>query len=66
MTANGSIMPVGANACGRALLIGSPNRRSVESILKQGLDQVALESTEEQQSLDLDHHENVRGENYYH
>jgi len=53
-------------ACGRALLIGSPNRRSVESILKQGLDQVPLESTEEQQSLDLDHHENVRGEDYYH
>jgi len=53
-------------ACGRALLIGSPNRRSVESILKQGLDQVPLESTEEQQSLNLDHHENVRGEDYYH
>ena len=53
-------------ACGRALLIGSPNRRSVESILKQGLDQVPMESTEEQQSLDLDHHENVRGEDYYH
>jgi len=53
-------------ACGRALLIGSPNRRSVESILKQGLDQVPLESTEEQQSLHLDHHENVRGEDYYH
>jgi hypothetical protein len=54
------------NACGRALLIGSPNRRSIESILKQGLDQVPLESTEEQQSLHLDHHENVRGEDYYH
>jgi hypothetical protein len=27
---------------------------------------VPLESTEEQQSLDLDHHENVRGEDYYH
>jgi len=55
-------------ACGRALLIGSPNRRSVESILKQGLDQVPLETAndEEQQSLNLDHHENVRGEDYYH
>ena len=53
-------------ACGRALLIGSPNRRSVESILKQGLDQVPLESNEEQQSPHLDHHENVRGEDYYH
>lgn len=54
------------NACGRALLIGSPNRHSVESILKQGLDKIPLESAEEQQSLDLDHHENLRGEDYYH
>lgn len=53
-------------ACGRALLIGSPKRHSVESILKQGLDQTPLETTEEQLSLHLDHHENVRGEDYYH
>jgi len=57
-------------ACDRALLINSPTRRSVESILKQGLDQVSL-STEtqqqaEQEELNLDHHENVRGEDYYH
>jgi transposase len=53
-------------ACGRALLIGSPKRHSVESILKQGIDQTPLETTEEQLSLHLDHHENVRGEDYYH
>ena len=53
-------------ACGRALLIGSPKRHSVESILKQGLDQTPLETTDEQLSLHLDHHENVRGEDYYH
>ena len=56
------------SACGRALLINSPTRKSVESILKQGLDQVPVEpsSTENQQELCLDHHENIRGENYYH
>ena len=53
-------------ACGRALLIGSPTRSSVESILKQGLDQVAVETPAAQKELCLDHHENVRGEDYYH
>jgi len=53
-------------ACGRALLIGSPTRSSVESILKQGLDQVAVETPAVQEELSLDHHENVRGEEYYH
>jgi transposase len=56
------------NACARALLINSPTRSSVESILKQGLDQVAVETEPEavQEELSLDHHENVRGEQYYH
>jgi len=55
-------------ACGRALLIGSPTRSSVESILKQGLDQVAVETPHSavQEELSLDDHENVRGEDYYH
>ena len=55
-------------ACGRALLIGSPTRSSVESILKQGLDRIALETPRHavQEELSLDHHENVRGEEYYH
>jgi len=55
-------------ACGRALLIGSPTRSSVESILKQGLDQVAVEIPHSavQEELSLDDHENVRGEDYYH
>ena len=44
----------------------SPPRSSVESILKQGLDQVAVESPAVQEELCLDHHENVRGEEYYH
>lgn len=58
------------NACRRALLINSPTRKSVESILKQGLDQVDYEQTVEpveiQQELNLDQHENVRGSEYYH
>jgi transposase len=55
-------------ACGRALLIGSPTRSSVESILKQGLDKIAVETPHNavQEELSLDHHENVRGEDYYH
>ncbi|OMH39816.1 hypothetical protein BGP75_26315 [Motiliproteus sp. MSK22-1] len=58
------------NACRRALLINSPTRSSVESILKQGLDQVplkqeAMTSVQEEQ-LSLDCHENLRGEAYYH
>ena len=56
------------NACARALLINSPTRSSVESILKQGLDQVAIETSQAgvQDELCLDHHENLRGEDYYH
>jgi len=55
------------NACGRALLINSPTRSSVESILKQGLDQVTIASPAGgvQEELCLDHHENLRGEDYY-
>lgn len=55
-------------ACSRALLINSPTRSSVESILKRGLDQLLLEpaQNEGQEELSLDHHENVRGEEYYH
>jgi transposase len=56
------------NACARALLINSPTRSSIESILKNGLDKVALETSDTciQQELDLDNHENVRGADYYH
>ena len=54
------------NACARALAIQSPTRSSVESILKLGLDQVVLEPTTVQEEMHLNHHENVRGEDYYH
>lgn len=54
------------NACRRALLINSPTRTSVESILKQGLDLTTPTTTADQAELDLEPHENIRGENYYH
>ena len=55
-------------ACAQALAINSPTRSSVEPILKQGLDQQPLtaEETPTQDELFLDHHENLRGEEYYH
>lgn len=53
-------------ACGRALLINSPTRTSVESILKQGLDQSGSIEQSSQGELNLDTHENIRGATYYH
>lgn len=53
-------------ACGRALLINSPTRSSVESILKSGLDQIEVPDNSVKEELNLDDHENVRGEDYYH
>jgi transposase len=50
-------------ACERALLLGSPTRGSVLSLLQQGLDQLPLpEATPVQRSL---LHENIRGPGYY-
>ena len=54
-------------ACGRALLINSPTRTSVASILKHGLDLQTLDNdSPHQESLALAEHENIRGEGYYH
>jgi len=48
------------------LLINSPTRSSIESILKQGLDKVTIETDAmTQEELALDTHENVRGSDYY-
>jgi hypothetical protein len=51
-------------ACGRALAIGSPNRKSVETILKRGLERAPIPTTSEEPQLPL-HHENVRGSAYF-
>jgi transposase len=51
-------------ACGRALLLGTSRYKSIESILKHGLDNKPLaEQTE--LSLPADH-DNIRGPSYYH
>lgn len=51
-------------ACQRALLLGSHSLRSLESILKHGLDQQPLAHTA-QPELPLEH-DNLRGPGYYH
>jgi transposase len=51
-------------ACGRALAIGSPNRKSVEMILKRGLERAPIPVASEEPQLPL-HHENVRGSAYF-
>ena len=53
-------------ACTRAIEIGSPTRTSVQSILKNGIDNL---STEPQETNDDDHlntHDNLRGAEYFH
>jgi len=51
-------------ACQRALLIGSYSYKSIDSILRKGLDRQA---TDNQQELELNvDHDNLRGADYYH
>jgi hypothetical protein len=50
-------------ACERALLLGAPTRRSVDSILKQGVDRLPVMAEEAPRELPA--HENVRGPAYY-
>ena len=51
-------------ACSRALLLGTHRYKSIESILKHGLDNKPLP---EQQELNLpEDHDNIRGPSYYH
>jgi transposase len=51
-------------ACGRALLLGTSRYKSIESILKHGLDSKPIP---EQQDLNLpEDHDNIRGPSYYH
>ena len=51
-------------ACRRTLLINAPTYRSVESILKQGIDRLPVPGEAEAATVDLVH-ENVRGAEYY-
>jgi transposase len=49
-------------ACARAIALGAPNRRSVQSILLRGLDQLPLD---EPTPLRRAPHDNVRGADYF-
>ena len=54
-------------ACGRALKFGATSFKSVQSILKTGLDrQTLLAVDEEQESMEPIDHPNIRGAGYYH
>jgi len=53
-------------ACERALSIHSPTYRSVNSILKRGLDKQTLAPSDDSTQEDLPTHTNVRGSSYYH
>jgi len=54
-------------ACSRAIRIGSPNYRSVVSILRSGLDQIENDPLRElADPQPLPAHANVRGPGYYH
>jgi len=50
-------------ACTRALLLGSPSRPSVVSMLKQGLDRQPLPNIDQAETPLV--HENLRGAAYY-
>jgi transposase len=50
-------------ACRRALSIGAPTRKSVEAILKRGLDRVPLEDADAAPRIVV--HENIRGGDYF-
>lgn len=51
-------------ACARAVLLGTHRYKSIESILKHGLDQQPITAVED--TLLPQQHENVRGSDYYH
>ena len=50
-------------ACKRALAIGAPTRKSVEAILKRGLDRVPLDEPDAAPRIVV--HENIRGGDYF-
>ena len=52
-------------ACRRAQIISSPSYRSVESILKNGLESQSLPHRPEQSPAPPPEHENIRGASYY-
>jgi transposase len=51
------------SACKRALRIGAPTRKSVEAILKRGLDRAPIEDADAAPRIVV--HENIRGGDYF-
>ena len=51
-------------ACSRALIIGTTSFRSIESILKTGLDSKPIPSHHDNEA-DSVQHQNIRGADYY-
>ena len=52
-------------AAARAGAMGARSYRQIDSILKHGLDRVALVEATQTESLSVTNHENVRGKDYY-
>jgi hypothetical protein len=53
-------------ACARALLIRAYSFKSIESILKKGLDQQESLFDQDTEHIDPLNHSNIRGKKYYH
>ncbi len=53
-------------ACERALRLGAPSYKSLESILRQGLERTPLPETDTASSPQPIEHANLRGADYYH
>jgi len=53
-------------ACTRAIEIGSPTRTSIQSILKNGIDNLSTETQENNDDDHLNKHDNLRGAEYFH
>ena len=53
-------------ACARAIEIGSPTRTSVQSILKNGIDNLPTNQKENNDDDHLNKHDNLRGAEYFH
>ena len=51
-------------ACSRAMAIGSPSYKSIQAILKKGLDRLPVQKEEPRQSSFIKH-SNIRGPQYY-